>query len=357
MRILHVCDSIIGGTGSYLAELLTLQAQRRGPGKVMLLMPYEHRDHVEPRLANSGVEFRYFTRKSRVRGMARLALTFLAVRREFRPDIVHGHTFGAGVITRVLRFGRRPATVFCPHGWAFDIEMPALARKLLIVIERLLALRSEKIVLISEHEERRARAIGIADKRLALVPNGIAAAPPTIPAVPWDDNRLKLLFVGRFDRQKGLDLLIEAIRPLEDRVALRIVGAPAVSSGYHPPALPHVDIRGWRDRDGVVAEMKACDMLVVPSRWEGFGLVAVEAMRVGKPVLAAAAGGLNDIMDNGRYGMTVPVNDSLAIRTAIETLSAQKLTALAEAGHARFHDRYTAERMTDDIDRVYAELA
>ncbi|MGN5376017.1 glycosyltransferase [Sphingomonas hankookensis] len=238
MRILHVCDSIIGGTGSYLAELLTLQAQRRGPGKVMLLMPYEHREHVEPRLADSGVEFRYFSRKSRVRGMVRLALAFLSVRREFRPDIVHGHTFGAGVVTRVLRFGRRPATIFCPHGWAFDIEMPALARNALIAIERLLALRSEKIVLISEHEERRARAIGIAERRLALVPNGIAAAPPAIPAVPWADNRLKLLFVGRFDRQKGLDLLIEAIRPLADRVALRIVGAPAVSSGYHPPPSP-----------------------------------------------------------------------------------------------------------------------
>ncbi len=98
-------------------------------------------------------------------------------------------------------------------------------------------------------------------------------------------------------------------------------------------------------------------MLVVPSRWEGFGLVAVEAMRVGKPVLAAAAGGLNDILDGGRYGITVPVNDPVALRAAIETLSADRLTALAEAGHARFHDRYTAQRMTDDLDRVYAGLA
>ncbi len=357
MRILHVCDSIIGGTGSYLAELLTLQAQRRGPGKVMLLMPHEHRDHIEPRLAASGVEFRYFTRKSRVRGMAMLALAFLAARREFRPDIVHGHTFGAGVVTRVLRARRRPATIFCPHGWAFDIEMPGVARKMIVALERILAPRSERIILISEHEQRRARTIGIPEPRLALVPNGIAAAAPAVPAVPWDDDRLKLLFVGRFDRQKGLDLLIEAIRPLADKVTLRIVGAPAVTSGYQPPALPHVDVRGWRDRDGVVAEMKACDIVIVPSRWEGFGLVAVEAMRAGKPVMAAAAGGLADILDGGRYGIAVPINDPAALRTAIETLTPGRLAGLAAAGHRRFHDRYTAERMTDDIDKVYAELA
>lgn len=357
MRILHVCDSIIGGTGSYLAELLTLQAQRTSPGQITLLIPREHRDHIEPRLANSGVEFRYFTRPGRLRGILLLAFAYWKVCREFRPTIVHGHTFGAGLVTRLLHWGRRPRMIFCPHGWAFDIEMPTPARRLLILVEQLLARRSDRIILISEHEQRRARAIGIAEHRLALVPNGISAVTPDVDAAPWDDDRLKLLFVGRFDRQKGLDTLVEAVRPLGDRVTLRIVGAPAVGHGYHPPALDFIDIRGWRDRDGVVAEMKACDVLVVPSRWEGFGLVAVEAMRLGKPVIASAAGGLRDTLADGQYGVIVPPDDPEALRAALLALTPEQRARFAALGPVRFNERYTARRMADDIDAVYHQLA
>lgn len=356
MRILHVCDSIIGGTGSYLAELLTLQAQQLGPGRVMLLIPREHRDHIEPRLANSGVEFSYFTRPGRLTGILLLAWAYLTVRRSFRPTIVHGHTFGAGLVTRLLRWRKRPRLVFCPHGWAFNIELPAPARRMLILVEQLLALRSDRIILISEHEQRRARAIGIADHRLSLVPNGISTITPDVAAVPWEDDRLKLLFVGRFDRQKGLDILVDAVRPLRDKVTLRIVGAPAVGHGYHPPALDFIDVRGWRDRDGVVAEMKACDVLVVPSRWEGFGLVAVEAMRLGKPVVAAAAGGLRDTLEDGRYGVVVPRDDPAALRAALLALTPTQLAHFAALGPIRFNERYTARRMADDIDTMYREL-
>lgn len=356
-RILHVCDSIIGGTGSYLAELLTLQAARHGGESIMLLMPRQHIDHIEPRLADSGIRFAYFNRPSRFVGMLVLLFAYLVQRRRFRPDIVHAHSFGAGVSTRIVHWFRRPRMIFCPHGWAFNIPLGRGVRRIIVAIERVLALRTDRILLISNHEQKSAEAVGMPADKLVTIPNAIATEPPAIAAAPWDDARIKLLFVGRFDRQKGLDLLIDAIRPLGHKFALRVVGSPVVGKPANfGPSLDFVDFIGWRPRDGVSGEMKAADAVVIPSRWEGFGLVATEAMRLGKPVIASDAGGLSDILDDGRYGITFPAGDGAALRAVLERLDPATLATYGPLGHARFLAEYRMERMIDDVDELYRSV-
>ncbi|MGE3746106.1 MAG: glycosyltransferase [Sphingomonadaceae bacterium] len=357
MRILHVCDSIIGGTGSYLTELLTLQARRYGAENIVLLMPQEHRKFVERQLWDSGIRFAYSQRRNRWLGMASLFLYYLWLLLTFRPNVVHAHSFGAGFVTRIFRVVRRPVLIFCPHGWSCDMDVSPRLRAILEAIEKWLARSTDKIIVISRHELVRAKEMGIALKKLALIPNGISETPPPVPPVEWHDDRLKLLFVGRFDRQKGLDVLIEALGPLGHRVALRIVGAPVLSSPPPRSREEFIQYVGWRDRDGVASEMKACDALVVPSRWEGFGLVAVEAMRLGKPVIASAVGGLREILDNGRFGYLVEPGNALELRRVLAQLDRPTLERFAEMGKHRFSDRYTAERMAAQIDILYTDVA
>lgn len=355
--ILHVCDSIIGGTGSYLAELLTLQAKRYGAGAVALLAPEEHRDHIEPGLAASGVDFRFFGRPSRVRGMAALTPAYLKALRTRQPALVHAHSFGAGVVTRLAPRLGQPKLVFCPHGWAFDMELSAPVRHALAGIERALAARADRIVLISEHEAAIARRAGIAPAKLAVVPNGIALAAPAVASAAWQDDRLKLLFVGRFDRQKGLDVLLDAVRPLGDRIALRVIGGSVVSGAFDTAgAPPFVEFLGWRSRLEVAAHMAGADALVVPSRWEGFGLVAVEAMRLGTAVIASTAGGLREILGDGRYGFSFPAGDPAALRQVLASLDRATLAARAAVGQERFRACYTAERMEAAMDDLYQSL-
>lgn len=355
MKILHVCDSIIGGTGSYLAELLPLQAAHYGPANVTLLMPEQHRPYLERRVSESGIAIRTFERTGRLRGMAELARAYAAIDRK-RYDVVHAHSFGAGVITRVLP--KAAPVVFCPHGWAFDMEMGSAARHVVMLGERALAKRADRIVLISPHDERLARTAGFPKRKLRTVVNGIALSPPKIAPAEWQDDRLKLLFVGRFDRQKGLDVLLEAIAPLGDLAVLRLVGAQAVSSGGIAEDFPdHVEPLGWLSREEVTAQMAACDLLVVPSRWEGFGLVAIEAMRLGTAVMASDTGGLAYILEGGRYGFIVPPADPAAWRAAIRDLNAREIEKRAAAGEARFREHYSAERMAREIDAVYREIA
>lgn len=356
MKILHVCDSIIGGTGTYLSELLPYQIELYGAENVILLMPEEHLPYLESGLIDQGIKLEFFNRSSRLTGLVALYRKFRGVSRAIGPDIVHAHSSGAGLISRIFLRQRSHKLVFCAHGWSFDISGNPLMRQALRVMERTLARRADKVIAISQHEFDQALDIGIPRSKLALIRNAIDRAPPDVTPASWTDDRLKILFAGRFDRQKGLDILLEAIKPLEDKVTVRIIGEPVVKRVNPAIPLPFVEYYGWRDRASIAAQMKAADVLVLPSRWEGFGLVAIEAMRLSLAVAASSVGGLTEILGGGKYGFMFPPCDPIALRRCLEGITAERLREVREAGHARFLSLYTSDRLTAEMNGLYTEL-
>lgn len=359
MKILHVCDSIIGGTGSYLAELLPYQSERYGDGNVTLIMPSLHLEYVEEKISSSSVRIVTFYRSTRLVGLFCLFFVYLFHRIKLAPDIVHAHSFGAGLVTRVtsLFTMRKGKIVYCPHGWAFDIQVARWRTACVALLERALSLFSSRLILISDHERRRAEDIGIPKRKLSTVHSGISAHIPDVTPTVWEDHRLKLLFVGRFDRQKGLDILLEAIEPLGEKVTLRIIGSNVVSSDFDPRRFfPFVEYLGWLPREEIGAHMAASDFLVVPSRWEGFGLVALEAMRLSLPVIASRVGGLRETLDNGRYGICFEPGNALDLRRCIEAIEHRTMDQWRTLAHQRFLSSFTSDSMTSSIDTIYAEL-
>jgi glycosyltransferase involved in cell wall biosynthesis len=359
MKILHVCDSIIGGTGTYLAELLPHQGTEYGAGNVALLMPSSHLSHLEAAIPQSGVTILTFPRPNRLLGMFFLLFVYLYYLVNLQPKVVHAHSFGAGVITRITKLFSSIPIIYCPHGWAFNMQGPRWRNALIERLEYLLSLATDRLILISGHEYQCARDIGIPQEKLRLVRSGIAVTPPKVEPKSWTDQRLKLLFVGRFDEQKGLDVLLDAIAPLGDRVVLRTIGDTVVSKGDFNPMRPlsFVEYLGWLDREQVAAHMKSADFLVVPSRWEGFGLVALEAMRLSLPVIVSRVGGLREIVDDGRYGLCFEPGHPGALRQCIETIQHESIAQWRQLARQRFMDSFTSASMTRAIDGLYSELS
>lgn len=359
MKILHVCESIIGGTGSYLAELIPHQVMKYGAANVVLLIPETQLHFLEPGILEAAPQIVTFARPRRLWGSMFLAGVYLKTLNAFKPDIIHAHSSIAGGVIRLLRASGQAQIVFCPHGWSVDMTGAQRIRKLAEVAERMLARFPDQIIVISHHEYNRAIELGIRADKLNLIPNGISRQVPEVPAVTWEDSRIKVLYAGRFDYQKGVDILLKAVTGLEDRISVRLVGDVAVDQSVLMDPLPScVTKLGWLDRDGVAAQMKACDVLVVPSRWEGFGLVVVEAMRLSKPVVATAVGGLREILGDGEFGYLVPPEDPEALHQFLKTLDRDKLREMGAIGHQRFLADYTSDRMVRDIDTVYgAQLA
>jgi glycosyltransferase involved in cell wall biosynthesis len=358
MKILHVCESIIGGTGSYLAELIPHQVAAYGRENVQLLVPETHFDFIDPVIRECGAQIITFKRPTRLLGSFLLVQRYLQAVREFAPDVVHAHSSVAGIIVRVLGLRRQYRIVFCPHGWSVDMQGARYVRGFAEMMERRLGDAADSIIVISRHEYKRAMELGLSAEKVTLVESGIERTEPPVPTAEWEDDRIRLLYAGRFDYQKGVDILLKAVEELGDRLSVRLVGGFAVSEENMPDTLPsHIAQLGWMDRDGVYAQMKACDVLVVPSRWEGFGLVAVEAMRMGKPVVAAAVGGLVEILGNGKYGMLVPPENPGALHDCLAGLTKETLQELGEVGRQRFLSAYTSDRMVRQIDEVYVSVA
>lgn len=354
-RILHVAESAQGGVGTYLAEMLPFQIERLGADAVRVLLPDRHATHV------SGVDrrvVRHWRRRGRsIVSMLLLVWALIRAERRFRPTIIHAHSSFAGVVVRLLYGGRggRTRIVYCPHGWGFDRRAATWKRRLAAGIERALAGRCDRIVVISEHERQRGVAVGIPPDRLALVYNGIADCPRPR-ASRRKDRRLRLLFIGRLDHQKGIDTLLDAVEPFPDSFSVRIIGTAVAGQGYPRRAGASVERLGWRSLGEVASEIAAADVVVVPSRWEGFGLVALEAMRGGCAVVASAVGGLREIVVDEVTGRLVPPESPERLAHALLSGTREQWQAMGQAGRARFLERFTAARMNAELFALYGHV-
>jgi len=213
--------------------------------------------------------------------------SFRRAARSVDCDLVHAHWLAAGAVAATLR---RPYVV---QVWGTDVE---LARRAPWAARWILR-RARLVLAASQFLADAARALGARDVRVA--PSGV-----TIPAaVGPSDEPPHVLYVGRLSAEKGVLELVDAARGLP----LRIVGDGPLdvpSAGF---VAPH-ELGAWYERAAVVA---------VPSRREGYGVVAREAMAYGRPVVASAVGGLRDAVDDEVTGLLVPPND---LRGALERL-------------------------------------
>ncbi len=170
-------------------------------------------------------------------------------------------------------------------------------------------------------------------------------------------------FVGRMVEQKGVDVLLRAfvaVRRALPEAHLVLAGDGrqmtamlAMARSLH---LSRFHFLGWRTD---VADLMAdIDVLVMPSRWEGFGLVALQAMALARPVVASRVSALPEIVENQITGMLVPPEDPARLaRALIEVLKMPgRGAALGRAGNARLAREFTLDRMAETTARIYREV-
>ena len=352
MRILHVSEVIKGGVCTYLREVIALQRHLYGPGCVAAIVPDSQKAELP---VPTGVELVTFDdRSTRVVGALRLARATRKLISAFDPDVVHIHsTFAGAVLRPLLAFSRCKAVIiYCPHGWAFDRDSPPFIGRCVKLLEWLWSHWCDAVVCVSDYERAAAIRIGVAEDKLILVRNGLPRrAPEADPvSIEWPRGSRRLLFVGRFDRQKGIDILFDALRELGDDAFAIIAGdSLRVSLGALPKNARYA---GWLTPAQLEAYYRSAEVVVMPSRWEGFGLVAVEAMRAGLPVIASSVGGLTEIIEDGKTGVLVKPNDVAALVAALRGLDEQSLRVMGDAAYKRFLANFTI----DDAFRSLCDL-
>jgi glycosyltransferase involved in cell wall biosynthesis len=351
LRILHFAETLVGGPASYLNELLPFQVKTYG--EVWLFCPADQRHLIKCDGVRT-IGFSDYTRS--FAGLVRLFQSWRALTRNTEFDIIHLHSSFAGAIGRLDVGPRRSKVLYCPHGWSFGMDCHPLLRVVYAVVERVLSGRSDTIVNISMGEQELARMAGLPAQKLRMVHNGIRD-------VEWrplkrGKTAQRLLFVGRYDRQKGIDLLLEAMEELRhDGYSLNCIGAPVVGKPAVEAFPSCATDLGWQAPERVREAIADADLIVVPSRWEGFGLVVAEAMRAARPVAATAVGGLTELVVDGESGVLYRPGSPQAIIDAVRRVGAMDIRQLGINARRRYESMFTAGQMVQGINRLYLELA
>lgn len=282
----------------------------------------------------------------------------------FVPDVLHVHWWFPGGLAVWPSLGRRAPWVLTSHGTdLFLLDRFRAARLIAGPIFR----SADQITVISEPLVNRVVALGVPRSRIAVVPMPLddVVAPVRVGGA----GATRLLFVGRLVERKGAEFALRALAALraEGRaVTLTITGdGPERSSlGTLARELGVADaatFTGLLPPDEVVGWYAQSDVLLLPAvtDWkgeqEGFGMVLVEAMRAGLPVVASRSGGISDVVRDEETGLLVPERDVTAIAAAIARLidSPSLARRLGDAGQAAVRERFAPDTIARVFDGVY----
>lgn len=232
-------------------------------------------------------------------------------------------------------------------------------------VERLLAQRATRVIAISEALRRfTVERVGLPARKVEVVRYGLDAPPPAWgpnPPLALPDGAPLLLAVARLVPQKGLDIAVRALAELRDERAVLVVageGPERAALEALARSLGVADRLALLGRAGdVAALLERATLLVHPARWEGFGLVLLEAMLAARAVVATAVSAIPEIVVDGGTGLLVPPDDPAALARALDRLlgDAAERERLGESGLERARREFSVERMARETAAVYAK--
>lgn len=341
---MHVAEYIKGGVATILNELIVYQKNTKSID-VSVLVNAAHVEYLEDKEVYSYTGSRGFL------GLLSFAVAIVKCFFKEKPDIVHLHSSFAGLVGRVVLLPFRVKIIYHPHGVSFDsARSSGLSRLCLSFVEKFLALKCTGIIAISEYELNELAKV-LPNKKLYLVNNGVS---DLISYIPNYQRNGRLLFVGRFDQQKGLDLLLNHYKNTSNNLPLDIVGAAVLADSSLDEDIHNVNILGWKSGSELEELYSTYSAVVMPSRWEGFGLVAIEAMRSGTPVISSDKGALPYIVKNGVNGFIVNLEAfSDNFQKQLNIFKNVDYEVMSNEARNTFIDNYTAFKMCEGILDVY----
>ncbi len=294
--------------------------------------------------------------------------------RRMRPVIVHTHTSKAGFLGRTAAWlAGVPIIVQTPHGHVFYGHFGPAASKFFLLLERLAAGITDRLVALTEQERSDYVKYKVApDKKLAIIHSGVdlqrfqaktGKDAGSKERSDFSSDRVVIGFVGWLLPIKGVQVLLKALEIVCDncpQAHLVLVGKGELEAKMKTEVgrlglSENVEFMGWRkDIDKI---LPLFDIFVLPSLNEGMGRVLVEAMAAARPIVASDTGGIPDLVQHGENGLLVPPGDHNALARALLQLIRQPDEARRMGRRGRhLSTAFSVEKMVKRIEGLYAEL-
>lgn len=270
-------------------------------------------------------------------------------------DLIHAHyAVPQGLLGVFLKKIKRKPLVVTIHGSDMTIlgSNPVMQHGVRFVLGN-----ADAIIAVSRFLKEEAVKLGIQDKKVRVIYAGVAKGEKINDAPAGK----RVVFVGSLVRQKGVDVLLRAFKKVSAKhgdAELLVAGDGEERRGLEKMSRElgvKMTLLGYENLKKVLAESA---VLVLPSRAEGFGLVLLEAMSAGVPVVATNVGGIPEIIENEKNGLLVEKEDAAALAGAIvRVLEDEKLRNKLILEGRKTAEKFSWTRMADEIDSLYREIS
>jgi len=295
--------------------------------------------------------------------------------KKYNPLIVHTHSSKAGLLGRLAaKLARVPIIIHTPHGHVFFGYFGSFKTKIFIILERFVSRITDKIVALTNEEKKDYIKFRIANEdKFDVIYSGIELN--KFKELPFNENQnfkrelgipenyLVVGTVGRLVPVKGPEFLIEAAKYIISKypeVFFIFTGDGPLEQNLERQAFKsgikdNIIFLGWRnDIAGIIS---VYDIFALPSLNEGMGRVLVEAMALGKPIVASNVGGIPDLVTHGKNGFLVPPKNPEKLAKYIQILigDKEKRKKMGQAGKEMVKN-FSKEKMVEKIANLYEEL-
>ena len=307
-------------------------------------------------------------------------LKLLRILKKEKPDLIHTHGKGPGLYGRLLGWMLGIPVVHTFHGFQYKL-LPTIQRWFYLFVENVLTLLTKYHIFVGNGEKNKAKILMfLNDSNSSVVNNGIDI--DAIQALPLAEEIIASLDLGaresikifgtlsRVSPEKGLDTLLEGFSEAiktAPYIRLLIIGdCPDEHEKYINTVKQYINTNGLNKvvkilgpREDALEILKSIDFYISSSRSEGLPYNLLEALAVGKPLMATDIPGNNDIVRKSVEGILVPVNLARTLAHGILTLlelGPEERKAMQQNGEARIRDQFSLRLMTQKTFSLYKKV-
>lgn len=341
MKVLHIGEYVQGGVATYVKNLL--HHPDRPDIVDYLVCSEEKSDHKWP-IPSERITYYSYTRS--VYSLPKAMHSIMEQIHAIQPDVIYCHSTWAGFLARfpMLFKGKPCRVIYNAHGWAFLRDVAEWKCKLYAFVERALLFSTDMVVNVSNYEYQAALKYGLSDFKQKVIYSGIPSEMGKFnPEVKLSPGKLNLLFVGRFDPQKGIDYFLQIFSKVKrNDLHLTVIGDNVIGGGTYieKKDTERITFLGWVPHENLASYYNASDIVIMPSRWEAFGLVAIEAMKYGKAIIVSNRGALPEIVQDGRNGYVFDFNRPEQLQQILQNLSLDQLKLFSSNNKRDFLLKY-----------------
>lgn len=271
----------------------------------------------------------------------------VSIIKDYNPDLVISHSSKAGVIARIACFKTKTPNIFTVQGWPFENGTPFFQKVIAKAIERLLIPFSDSYMCVSEYTKRFGLSqMPLKEKRLYVCPNMHEEKEEAAPMVSTLTNNV--LMVAGFRGQKDHITALKALKIIVTDNKLPnihfIFAGDGPKRGCIEQFINENKLNNYITLVGETKEIDKyydnCDIVILPTYYEGLPLSLLEAIQKGKPVIATDTGGINEIVQDGINGNLLAVEDAVALANHLSDYYINNKIPQLSANSKLFYDTH-----------------